>query len=98
MSSGSFHMALFESRAARVARRTRENHANGRLLLAGANDLISGRRANAQFTDHSRADCCQLESARDGAAHPHLRAQAAPAPSDPRLAGGEAGAATDFPR
>ncbi|AXH50508.1 hypothetical protein SEA_RUTHY_45 [Gordonia phage Ruthy] len=93
MSAGSFHMALFESAAARRHRRRAENHANGRVLLAGAFDRITGRDANPNFTDHSDVRRCGCGSARDAVGH----AQPDPEPGASSTARGVAGSGTTRP-
>ncbi|WP_044506188.1 hypothetical protein [Gordonia sp. KTR9] len=69
MSFGSFHMAQFESAAARQDRRRAENHANGRVLIAGALDWITGHDTNPNFTDHSDVRRCGCGRARGAVGH-----------------------------
>ncbi|QIN93635.1 hypothetical protein SEA_DUMPSTERDUDE_47 [Gordonia phage DumpsterDude] len=93
MSAGSFHMALFESAAARRDRRRTGNHANGRVLMNGALDQITGHDANPNFTDHSDVRRCGCGSARGAVGH----AQPDPEPDVSRTVRGVAGSGTTRP-
>ena len=84
MSAGSFHMALFESATARRERRRSENHANGRVLMAGALDRITGHDTNPNFTDHSDVRRCGCGSARDAVGHGAARPGTGRVPPRPR--------------
>lgn len=88
MSVESFHSALIESASARAERRRSENHASGRVLMAGVMDRVAGRHQNSTFADHSDVRRCGCGERDSGFSQALAVAQPDP--------GGEAGSGTNF--